>query len=315
MINNGLTPPNPENVIDGADNYSGDDVYVRNVGCPPGWPAVFPDDPCPSPGAATEVEIVSGGTMEGVLCPFDSSTVTMSGGTVASMSAWDSSNIKMSGGMVESGMDAVGSSTVTVSGGTVEYHLLAYGSSTVTMSGGTVGGDLRANEFSAVTLTGGVVDETVYTGDSSTARLSGGTVGGDLAARGSSTVTMSGGTVEYGDLEAYGSSNIILIGRRFMVDGVPVPYGALTALTGRLTGRLASGGSLNNLFYQGGYAGTLTGTITLVEAPTIPVPAFQSAGLIGLVASLLAFGLAGLAAGGRRRWKRDSDEVVSDADP
>jgi hypothetical protein len=177
MINNGLAPPNPENVTDGADDYSDDVVYVRNVGCPPGWPAAFPDDPYPPPGAATEVGVVSGGTA---------------------------------------------------------IYLRAYDSSTVTMSGGTVGADL----------------------------------------------------------EAYGTSNIILIGRRFMVDGVPVPYGDLTALTGRLTGRLASGGSLNNMFYQGGYAGSLTGTITLVAAPTIPVPALQPAAPVGLIALLLGAGLA-----------------------
>ena len=37
MISNGLAPPNPTNVINDA-TYSGDfEVYVRNVGCPPGW--------------------------------------------------------------------------------------------------------------------------------------------------------------------------------------------------------------------------------------------------------------------------------------
>jgi hypothetical protein len=111
---------------------------------------------------------------------------------------------------------------------------------------------------------------------------------------------MSGGTVG-GDLEAYGSSNIIFIGSDFMVDGVPVPYGDLSALTGTLTSTLASGDAISNVFYQGGYSSTYTGTITLVPAPTIPVPALQPAGLIGLSVSLLAFGLMALAAGRRRR--------------
>ena len=48
MINNGLAPPDPANVIDDA-TYSDDSVYVRNVGCPPGWPAVLPLTSCPSP--------------------------------------------------------------------------------------------------------------------------------------------------------------------------------------------------------------------------------------------------------------------------
>ena len=103
MINNGLAPPNPENVIDAADDYSGDEVYVRNVGCPPGWPAVFPYDPCPSPGAATEVEVASGGQVGGSgdwVYLSDSSTITVNGGTVGALVAQDSSTVTTNGGTV-----------------------------------------------------------------------------------------------------------------------------------------------------------------------------------------------------------------------
>ena len=58
MINNGLAPPNPANVID-DDTYYWYDVHVRNVECPPGWPAGNADDPCPFPGAPTEVAVVN----------------------------------------------------------------------------------------------------------------------------------------------------------------------------------------------------------------------------------------------------------------
>jgi hypothetical protein len=53
-----------------------------------------------------------------------------------------------------------------------------------------------------------------------------------------------------------------------MVDGVPVPYGDLTALTGTLTGTLASGEPIDNAFQQGGYGGNFTGTITVAHEPT-----------------------------------------------
>ena len=82
VINNGSAPPNAANVIDVADDYSDDSVYVRNVGCQPGWPAVFPHDLCPSPGAPTEVEIVTGGEARYLLA-YDSSTIEITGGTVA----------------------------------------------------------------------------------------------------------------------------------------------------------------------------------------------------------------------------------------
>ncbi len=107
----------------------------------------------------------------------------------------------------------------------------------------------------------------------------------DLVAYHDSIITMSGGTVGR-DLLAYDSSIITLIGSNFMVDDELVPYGDLSALTGTLTGTLALGGSLNNVFYQGGYAGSITGTITLVPEPS--------------TALLLAFGLMGLAVRRRR---------------
>jgi hypothetical protein len=83
---------------------------------------------------------------------------------------------------------------------------------------------------------------------------------GHLAAGDFADVTMSGGTV-VGELFANDSSTITIVGRDFEVDGVPVPYGDLTAQTGTLTGTLASGDPINNVFYQGG--GDYTGTITL----------------------------------------------------
>jgi hypothetical protein len=176
MINNGLAPPNPLNVIDDA-TYIGDNVYVRNVGCPTGWPAVIPDGSCASPGAATEVEVVSGGATS---------------------------------------------------------YLYAYDSSTVTMSGGTVEGIYR-----------------------------------------------------YENLYASDSSVITISGIDFMVDGTPVPFGDLSALTGTLTGTLTSGDFIDNVFYQGGYAGTYTGIIRLVPEPS--------------TAALLALGLVGIAAMRRQR--------------
>jgi hypothetical protein len=68
-----------------------------------------------------------------------------------------------------------------------------------------------------------------------------------------------------------------------------VPYGDLTELTGTLTGTLASGAPINNVFYQGGYDHgnwQATGTIRLVPEPS--------------TALLLALGLVGIAVGRRR---------------
>jgi hypothetical protein len=87
------------------------------------------------------------------------------------------------------------------------------------------------------------------------------------------------------DLLASDSSTITIVGYDFKVNGIHVPYGELTELSGRLTGTLASGESIGNIFYQGG--GAYTGTIRLVPEPS--------------TALLFALGLVGLAVGGRRR--------------
>jgi hypothetical protein len=301
VINNGFAPPNPANVIDDG-TYGSDDVYVRNVGCPPGWPAAAPHAPCASPGAPTTVELTSGGTVIDLITN-DSSTITMTGGTVMDdLSAEDSSTITMTGGAayflkahdsstvtLSDGavdyMQANVTATLTMTGGTVAESMLGSNSSTFAMSGGTVWGHLGFNDSPNVTLSGGVVGDYISANNTSTIMMTGGTVGNFLSANASSTITMSGGTVG-NFLRANNSGTLILIGSDFMVDGVPVPYGDLGPIyTGTLTGTLASGDSLNNLFYQFYQLG---GTITL--AP-IPEPS---------TALLLAFGLAALAAGRRR---------------
>jgi hypothetical protein len=82
VINNGGTCPDSANVIDAA-SYPDDDVYVRDVGCPPGWPSSGePYDFCPSPGTATQVCLMSGGEVGGDLIADDSSTIEMRGGTL-----------------------------------------------------------------------------------------------------------------------------------------------------------------------------------------------------------------------------------------
>jgi hypothetical protein len=276
VINNGEAPPNPDNIIDDA-TYSGNyAVYVRNVGCPPGWPTVSAEDPCPSPGAGTEAVVEAGADAIGVGA-LDSSAVTMSGGVVWILAAGDSGTATMSGGTVLLGLGAADSSTVTMSGGST-FDLKAADSSTVTMSGGgssslqahdtsnfTMSGGstfvLEANGSSTITMSGGWVGALHVYGSSTVAKTGGG-VGG-LHAHDSSTVTMSGGTVLI-NLTAFDSSTIMIVGSGFKVDGVPVPYDDLTATTGTLTGTLASGNPIDNEFYQGG--GNHTGTIRLIPA-------------------------------------------------
>ena len=91
IINNGLAPPNPENVID-SDLGSSTTVFVENS--PAGDPTI--------------VALVDGGRVGDNLWVRDSSTITMSGGEVrgalysgqGSIEAFDTASVILTGGLV-----------------------------------------------------------------------------------------------------------------------------------------------------------------------------------------------------------------------
>ena len=102
VINNGLAPPNPGNVIDAADDFRFDRVFVQNVGCD------APLVDCPMPwGVPTSVELAAGGSVGVKFEVFQTSTITISGGRVgedgfiADLQAFDFSTVTMSGGSVD----------------------------------------------------------------------------------------------------------------------------------------------------------------------------------------------------------------------
>jgi hypothetical protein len=93
------------------------------------------------------------------LYAYDSSTVTMSGGTAETLAAVGSATVTMSGGAVNSCVAAYHTSTVTIDGGTME-GVLAENTSTVTINGGTVEAvahpspELKAFDSSTITIVG-----------------------------------------------------------------------------------------------------------------------------------------------------------------
>jgi hypothetical protein len=117
LLNNGLAPPNPENVID--DDRGIDGIRVRNVGCG----ELDPSLPCDAPGDPTEAAFVDGATAQ-YLYANDTSTITMTGGTVLGQaSAWDSAELFITGGTLGapgSAVTSLDSGVLTVLGGTMQ---------------------------------------------------------------------------------------------------------------------------------------------------------------------------------------------------
>lgn len=146
LINNGLAPPNPANVI---DTLILEPVVVRDSGS----------------GAPTTVELVDGGQVgdEGAerFEVFDSSSIRMSGGLVFDdILAFDTASVTVSGGVIGSGillddfssieiaagdiglLELLGYSSATVSGGMFDNCIIAHGSSAVVVTGGSISGCL-----------------------------------------------------------------------------------------------------------------------------------------------------------------------------
>ncbi len=279
VINNGLAPPTPSNII-GDETYKFDHVYVRNTGCPiPGAPD--PGSPCPAPGASTEVAVTDTGRV-GDLSTHDSSFVTMTGGWVSGrMRSYDTSSIVMTGGLTGGGILAYGHSAITMSSGGSIDDIQAHDSATVTLTGdaGTANA-AWASGTSTFIMSGGSTDTSMAVTDFATFIMSGGYIGTDLHASGSSSSILSGGTVDM--LYAADSALIEILGNSFTVDGVPVPYGDLSAQSGTIQGVFNSGTPFSNTFFQGGYGSTYTGTIRLVPEPNTAL--LVSLGLVGLAA-------------------------------
>jgi hypothetical protein len=242
VLNNGLVPPNPANVIDDG-TYSSDSLYIRNVGCPPGWPFVLPGDPCPTPGAFTGAELAENGSVDR-LHVYDSSTLSITGGGAYNVYAVNSSVVTMTEGMILNELSATNSSDITISGGMVGNFLSAYDTSTILVEGGNIW-ELRAYDFSSVEMTAGSVgflnayDSSIILMDAgvvefldahstsltldggavtwlalygaSTLTLTTGSVGGNLNAWGTSAATLDGGTVA-GSLQNFETSSTVLDG-------------------------------------------------------------------------------------------------------
>jgi hypothetical protein len=142
VINNGLAPPNPANVIDASNSFPNDSLYIRNVGCDGTTEAK-----CPSPGDPTTVELVTGGSVG----------TPGSGGPSGSgqVSVFETSIFTMSDGFIRFGIEAWDSSEIIISGGTIVTDVRAFNSATIVITGGSMDGVQAGDVGSMVEIHGG----------------------------------------------------------------------------------------------------------------------------------------------------------------
>jgi hypothetical protein len=139
LINNGLAPPNPVNVI-GTDVAAS--VLVQNVGCD----VVSQGRPCPMPGGPTKVALVNGGVV-GSLVARESSSITMSGGGKAGLIyAFDTSSVELSGGTIYGDIIALDSSNITIFGTDFAVDGLPVGYGSLSIKTGILTGTLLSGD-------------------------------------------------------------------------------------------------------------------------------------------------------------------------
>jgi len=268
LINNGLDCSNPANVVE-DDTYLGDEdsVHVRNVGCPPGWPAGNPDDLCPSPGVATEVCVEEGGELN-ELHAYDSSIITTTGGWVRDLFAYDAATVRMNGGSMD--VYAYDSATITVN--ETSWGVSAHGSSTVLVRADLCCG-VRAHDIATITVSdGGAVRGLLDAHDSAKVSISGGKVYA-VQMGDTSTFTLSSGSAGY--LESWGYASSTITGGRLhnlypggasTVTISEGEVGELRAYSGSIT--TMTGGSVAHIFAYDASTTTVTGGSIEVNVET-----------------------------------------------
>ena len=190
----------------------------------------------------------------------------------------------------EIGNDVYGNheTTVTVHDSLVLNNIFALGYADIEVSAATVGDpndpggrNIFANNAATIRVhSGTVVLDDVFTNDVAFISIEDAVTGSRLFANGMSQIDLSGGSVAEG-IESNSTATVRIVGLGFQVDGTPVAFGPLAALTGEL----ADGSPLDNAFER-----DATATIELVEAPE---PAL-------LLAWIACVGLLARAAGRRR---------------
>ncbi len=310
LLNNGLAPPEPANVLSAPAPDTGSDwFHLRNAGC---GTLADPTAACPSPGASTTLEIVDGGIVS-QLRILDSSTLVVSGGlsdgtgglvSVSDLQAQDDARVFMTGGGIDT-ISLAGRAAFEYTGGyccTDSMHLSEH--ATALLSGAGMPYSTSVSDHASLVITGGgqgeslrlfgdataTVDGSFYSasanGRSELTLHAGGTpyltsrdaarihvLGGrygDATAEDGAEIDFYGGTLN--DAISLGQSVLRFIGSDFELDGSPISLGELSAMSGVLTGTLSNGDALQTYVYR-----DIDASILLV-----PEPATGALVLLGL---------------------------------
>lgn len=214
LINNGLAPPEPANVLTGMVSEM---VVVRDLGC-----AQASHLSCPTAGSPTTVAVAAGAEVPDLRIR-DTSVLLHESLLSDFISADQEARVHLDGGFADE-IELSGKSHLEVLGGGAEAIEL-HDESTIRLDGDTSQQLVLAGQARGTILGG--FSPLVTVGDQAFLEVLGGATFGGLPA------LVRLGVDGEGVIEVHGDG--------FELDGVPVPYGMLEASEGMLTGTLLDG--------------------------------------------------------------------------
>lgn len=208
--------------------------------------------------------VVGPGANVGSLLLLEEAVASVLGGSVLYCDGSGRSHLVIDGGHL--GPSSSGTTTIetanlfqlTIRRGSVNRPVAILPGGTFAISGGELAGSL--------TLRG-----------TARAAIRGGKILGSVAARDASHVAIDGGRIDAGLRAIHATASILVLGRDFAGDGVPVPFGVLASSSGRLTGILASGEPIDTPFDH-----RRPGALGTISVPEPAVDACAAAGSIGI---------------------------------
>lgn len=199
----------------------------------------------------TTVNLLEGGSIQGICQVSLNSQLNMSGGTInGDLSSYDYSKINISGGIVSSRIYANNNSNVNISGGEIGY-LITYDNSDVNISGGVAHSPIATHGNGQLIISGGEINHYIRIYDDSTVYCNGGIFEQDfpwgfwLSERG----------------------NLFLVGSHFRLNDVFCGFGKINLTYGQLSGKLKNGDQID----VGFHVDNPTDFADIITIPEMPI--------------------------------------------
>ena len=176
--------------------------------------------------------------------PDVTSMTLVDGGTVEiDLEAYQNSLVKIEGGSVSREIEAHGSSIISVQDGQA-LGLYAYDQSYIDISGGRIFWNVKGWQYTRFDISAGTIGHNLESKGNCRMTITGGVIGSRLEASQNARIELHGGSIT-NELWSIHSAHLSVYGDNFALDGIPLPGGTYSGVSGQITGSLSSGDLLD----------------------------------------------------------------------